>query len=93
MGPRVGLNLIERKVQSHTSAIISQTQKGLPDLFKQLVADMTLTDTSENALTSHLHCLIEKDDLDVLVLCEDDENFLQSFLPLGCPQVYLRILR
>ena len=54
---------------------------------------MTLTDTSENALTSHLHCLIEKDDLDVLVLCEDDENFLQSFLPLGCPQVYLGILR
>ena len=48
---------------------------------------MTLTDTSENALTSHLHSLIEKDDLDVLVLCEDDEDFLQTLLPLGCPQV------
>ena len=56
-------------------------ENGLPDLFKQLVADMTLTDTTENAITSLLNNLVERDDLDVLV--EHDE-FLT--LPLGCLQ-------
>lgn len=58
-------------------------EHGLPDLFKQLVADMTLTDTTDNAITSLLQILVEKDDLDVLV--EQDE-FLTQLLPLGCLQ-------
>jgi len=58
-------------------------EQGLPDLFKQLVADMTLTDTTENAITSLLTTLVDKDDHDVLV---EQDQFLSQLLPLGCLQ-------
>ena len=39
-------------------------ENGLADLFKQVVADMTLVDQPENGITSLLETLLEKDDSD-----------------------------
>ena len=56
-------------------------ENGLADLFKQVVADMTLVDQPENGITSLLETLLEKDDSDVLVEMDD---FISALLPIGC---------